>query len=869
MRAFIRRLAATLKRRRLDQELREEIDAHIEARRDALVADGMDEREAAAEARRQFGNVTALAERTREARGFPTIESFAQDVRFGMRLFWRAPLFVLVATLSIAGGVGGGIAVFTIANAIILRPIAGGVDLYRIYTSARSGERFNNNSHADFLDFASATQAFSSMCATEEVRANLEARGAAAMRSGAIVSGDCFRTLGLRPHAGRLIAPGGGPDVVISYALWKRQFGADRSAIGMPIRLSGVEATIVGVAPRGFSGTSLDFSADFWVAPDHFRTLLPAGALQDRRDRRFTVYGTLRDGASREQAEAALAGIASALQQSDPAAWTDAAGAVRRVTVMRETDARFVGAPAGAQAALLLSVAGAIAALVAIACVNLATMLLARGAARRRELTIRLALGATRVRLLRQLATESLLIAASGAAAALLAIAAAIRWFEANRPEGIPAVDLAIDWRVALFAVASAVFATVLFGLAPAMHVVRLAIAEGMKGRAAMIRARWLRAGAREILIVVQVAASVALLVVSAIFARGLSEGAAASPGFASDGIATVGVDLSPIPGSEAALAARIIQAVRSVDAVDTAALVGVLPLTGSSTGYEIQDGGAGRTVDANILSPGYLGIMGIPLRAGRDFADTDRAGSPRVAIASETLARTLWKTTNVVGRTVTMDGNSVEMVGVAADTRYRALNEPYRPLLYLPFAQQPRARFVLHARVRGGGETLAALERAARSVDPRILVDNAVPLGQRLAEIRAPERAAQWLVGAGGAAQFGLVLMSLWALVAYAVERRTQEIGVRVALGATPRAVVNMVVRPAVLLIAIGAILGSAIGVAAATILESNFVGLADVEPGAGVPMIALMGIIAVVAALVPGRRASRVDPVVALRAE
>ena len=236
------------------------------------------------------------------------------------------------------------------------------MDLYRIYTSARSGERFNNNSHADFLDFATATQAFSSMCATEEVRANLEARGAAAMRSGAIVSGDCFRTLGLRPHAGRLIAPGGGPDVVISYALWKRQFGGDRSAIGMPIRLSGVPATIVGVAPRGFSGTSLDFSADFWVAPDHFRTLLPAGALRDRGDRRFTVYGTLRDGASREQAEAALAGIASALQQSDPAAWTDAAGAVRRVTVMRETDARFVGAPAGAQAALLLSVAGAIAA---------------------------------------------------------------------------------------------------------------------------------------------------------------------------------------------------------------------------------------------------------------------------------------------------------------------------------------------------------------------------------------------------------------------------------------------------------------------------------------------------------------------------
>jgi predicted permease len=873
LREFVRRAFALVTRRGLDAELREEIDGHIELRRQALVEAGMDPREAAFEARRMFGNVTTIHEHSRDLWSFSMMQSILQDVRYGARLLRRSPLFTLVAVTSIAFGLGGGLIIFTIANAGIFRPLAGAsADLHRIYTANRGGSIYGGTSYLDHADFASATSIFTSTCAIARVRANVTLRGEGARHEGAIVTPRCFEVLGLSAHAGRLIGqnPSGAPEAVISYALWNRQLGADPAAIGSGILLNGISATIVGVAPRGFHGTSLDGSADFWVGVDGFGPLLPRGAWQSRGYRSFTMYGRLRDGVTSEQAEAALAGVAAGLHRADPQTWSDRSGAARRVTVRRELDSRFADTPGGVTL-ILLSAAGAIAAIVSIACVNLATMLLARGAARTRELTIRLALGASRARILRQLATESFLIAAAGAAAALAAMAAGIRLFEARRPEGIPALDLAIDWRVAMFAVVAAGLATLLFGLAPAAHVVRLAIIEGMKGRIIAARTRWIRLGAREALIVVQVSASVALLLVSTLFARALSAGSAASPGFATAGVAIVSVDLENIEErSQAAAGARVLRAAGSVRDVESPTLARVVPLVGSSMGFDgSMDGVPLQALEGNVIAPGYFATMSIPLRSGRDFSPQDREAAPPVAIASETLARTLWNTTDALGRRLTIDGRTVEIVGVAADTRYRAVNEPFRPVVYLPFDQFPLGRFYIHARIRGGGETLAALDRAARSVDPRIVIDRAQPLAAWLDEMRAPERATHWIGSATGAAQFGLVLMALWALVSYSVERRTAEMGVRLALGATPKSLVQLVLRPALLLIVAGAVLGSAIGLTVGTVLQSEFVGLAALEPAAGLPVIVALAAIAALAAFVPARRVSHVDPIQALRAE
>jgi predicted permease len=798
-----------------------------------------------------------------------TLTSVLQDIRYGVRLLWRAPLFTFVAVASIAGGMTAAIGVFAVTNAIVSRPLTGfGSDVHRVFTSNRGGSAYGSNSFADFQDFA-ASGAFSGTCAVGEVRAGVAARGSSAPRQGSVVSEGCFELLDLRPAQGRLVLRRGAPEVVVSHALWRRALGADPGAIGGTIQINGLPAVVVGVAPPGFHGTSLDHDSSFWVLAGEFRALLPPGTLDDRRNRSLTGFARLRSGMTAGQAQAALAGVAASLGQQEPAAWKDATGAVRRITIMKETDARFATAP-GIVPAMLLSMIGAIGAIVALACVNLATMLLARGAGRTRELTIRLAIGASRRRLLRQLATEAMLIAVLGSAVALGLIAGGFRAFEAFRPEGIPAVDLAIDWRVVLFAAATTAFATILFGLLPGAHVVRLAIAEGMKGHAARIRARWLRAGAREALIVVQVTVSIAILFVSAVFVKGLADGATSSPGFAMEGIATIAADLEPVrAANRPVLADRLMERIRAVPNVDAVSSAAVIPLSGTATHFRVGSGDEAPLVDGNVVSPGYFQMMGMTLRRGRDFTEQDRAGAPLVAIVSETFARNMWKTVDVVGRTFESGTRPLEVVGVVSDIRYRSIGEPYPPLVYVPHNQGERDRFIIHARIRGGGQTLAAMDAAARSIDPRILVDAAVPLAQRLDEVRLPERASQWLAAAAGAAQFSLALMALWGLVAYSVARRTREIGVRVALGATGGSVVKLMVRPAVLLIAAGSGLGSALGVGAATVLQSNFISLAPIEPAAGIPAMVIMAATAIAAAFAPAWRAARIDPNVALRAE
>ena len=866
---LMRRIVAAFRRQRLDQELREEIAAHIDARRDDLIAGGMDERDAATEARRQFGNVTVIAERARDARGLPGLESFVRDLQYGLRLLVRAPLFASIAVLSIAFGLAGALTMFTVVNAMVLRPVtAGAGDVVRVFTSGRDGSRLSSSSFADYRDFARA-RTFEQTCAMDSVRATMTVAGVSRVHEGEVMGGTCFDLLRLRPHAGQLPARLAAGEAVISYALWRRAFAADPAAVGAGVQFNGVPATIVGIAPPGFSGTSLDTSADFWLPAEGFLPLLPPRALDDRRHRSFTIFARLAGGVSAAAAEAELAGIAASLVRIDPQAWTEATGAPRRVTVMKETDARFASSP-GAIPALLGGAAAAIAAIVSIACVNIATLLLARGAARTRELTIRLAIGASRGRLLRQLATESLVIAILGSALALAVVAAGIRIFAAYRPEGVPAVDLAIDWRVVLFAATAASLATILCGLLPAAHLVRLAVAEGLKGRAAAVRTRWLRAGAREALIVVQVTASVALLLASALFTRGLSIGRAASPGFVTEGIMTMAVDLGNAATDARGATRRLIDAIERVAGPGATSVGAVIPLTGTAISAEITDAVFGnRLLDGNVVSPGYLQMLGIALRRGRDFGERDNESSPRVVIVNETLARALWHATDVVGRSFTLDERSVEVIGVAADTRYRAVSQPFPPLFYAPVAQHPRQRFIIHIKAPGGPQAVAAIESAARAVDPRIMIDGAVPIETRLHDVRMAERLAALGGAAGGAIQFALVLMAVWALVAYAVERRTHEIGVRRALGAPERRVIAMLLKPAALLISAGAVLGTGAGWAAAAVLQSEFVGLAPLEPSAGIPAIAAMLIVAVAAAWLPARRAVQVDPIAALRAD
>jgi predicted permease len=809
-------------------------------------------------------------------------ESVIQDVRYGARLLRQSPWFACVGVGSLAMGLGGGIALFTALNAVLFRPLPGrGTDdLYAVYTSNRGGGRYGSSSFADFRSFTSAApQLFAGSCATTNAKGNLSVEGRVQPLAGAVVNGGCLDALGIRPHLGRLLNASDDSDlrgsaaIVISYTLWRRAFGADPSIVGREGLLNGASVVVAGVAEEGFAGISLDGGAEFWAPAQLAPILISPRVLLARTERRFRVYARFNDGVTAQQAAERLSIVAAQLRAEDPEAWTETSGATRTITVVPELDGRFASSQ-GAPEFIAASGLGAIAAVVAMACVNLATMFMARGAARRHELNVRLALGASRARLLRQLATESVLISVAGAAAGAVVVAAGLRIYDAYRPAEMPSFSVALDWRVAVFSIAIAMLAPVLFGLAPGAHALRLAIAEGLKGRPSIVRRGYLRLGSRELLLVTQIAASFALLIAAGLFTRSLVSSTAGTQGGATRLVAVVPVDLNTAARPDASAREnvdRLLQAANRVPNVEASTLAALVPMTGSYVTVlglaEDRPDATPVTMDANIVAPGYFDLLGIASRAGRTFDQRDRERAPLVAIVSESLARRLWDTPAAVGRTIHIDDVPREVIGVVADVPYRSLTDAAHPVVYLPFAQAPRDRIVLHARVKNEGEAIAALGRALRSVDPRIIVGSAISMRQQIEQTKIGGRVAQAVGSVAGLLQLGLALMATWGLVAYAVERRTAEIAIRRALGATEASILQLVMRPSLWLLAIGGPIGCAAGVLSAKALHAEFLGLAPFDATIVAPAVAVLVPVVVCAAWLPARRAIAIEPASALK--
>jgi predicted permease len=805
-----------------------------------------------------------------------------QDIRFGARLLWRSPWFTLVAVVSLAVGLGSSVALFTFVNALLFRPLPGHgtADLYAITTSGYQGSRYSSSSFADFQSYVATSPAlFANTCATARVRGNLAIDGLAQAHPGAVMASGCFDTLRLRPHLGRLLnasdesAAGDASPIVISHSLWQRRFAGEAGAVGRRVAVNGIPAVVVGVAPQGFAGLSLDSSAQFWVAPRLAPALTDPAVLTSRGDRRVRIYVRLSPGVTQSEAAARLAGVAAALRDEDPRAWTAADGSTRIVSILPELEARFAQGGASERAAIALAAFGAIAAIVAIACVNLATMVMARGAGRTRELNVRLALGASRRRLLRQLATESLLISSAAALAGVAVVAGALKLFDLYRPFEVPAFNLAVDWRTTVFAAALAIAAPVLFGLAPGAHALRLAIAEGIKGRIVSARRRWLPAGPREVLMVVQVAVSFALVIMTTLFLHAARPGTETPEFLAARQISVVPIDFGSAEYTDAearALTNRLLQAMQTVPGVVTPTAVGLIPLTGSNMGFQARmvdrPDADDLVLDSNVVAPGYFELNGISRLAGRTFDARDRYGAPPVAMVSESLGRKLWGAAPPVGRQLRTGDDVREIVGVVADTPYRSLDGP-QPVLYVPLDQSPRTgRFLLQARL-AGGDTSRELERTLRTVDPRILIGSPAPLTEFTQQLLAPERIGQSMAGVAGVLQLGLALMAIWGLVAYAVERRTGEVAIRRALGATENSIVGLMMRPSLWLLAVGTVIGCGAGIGAAGVLHAEFTGLAPIQFVVAAPAALLLVIVVAIAAWLPARRAASIEPASALK--
>lgn len=815
------------------------------------------------------------------------LDLLRQDVRYAIRALGRSPLFALVSVLSIAIGVGATTGIVTIANAFLLRPPPGVGHPERVVSvgSTREGRGFDNFSYPNFADYRASARSLSGLAA---IRFDPQAASLAGPSGGEPVhmsaaSGNFFEVLEARPALGRFFtldedrAPGASPVVVLSHRFWTRRFEADSSIVGKAIVLNGSPFTVLGVAAERFQGPFV-LAPDLWV-PLTASTLLgaSAGDFESRRAVWLMGIGRLAPDVGIGQAQAELSAIAARLAQQYPSENESRGLAVMPASLfpgeLRPMIAAFLG--------LLLAVAGLV---LVIASTNVAGMLLARASARRREIAVRLALGASRGQLVMQLVVESLLMfAAAGAAGLLLA-----RWLVSGLMALVPrlpvplAVDVQLDWRVLAFALLVSLVTGLLAGVVPALQSTRPDLVPALKsdtGGTATRQRQRLRSG----LLVAQIAFSMLLLVVGGLFARTLARARSIDPGFDPRGVYVASLDLGLANHDSASggrAAATIVERARAIPGVRSAALSTMLPLDGGGLGLGgIEVAGreppAGREggwrEDWNVVTPGYFATMGIPLVRGRDFAESDRAGAGDVAILNEALAAALFPGQDPVGRTLTNDGRVVTVIGVARNAKYRSLGEPQRNFIYVPLAQRYMGRTNLLVKMTAGAaaSVAAPVRRLVQDVDARLPILRQQTMEEQTATSLFPQRVALYVSGGLGTVALLLALLGIYGVTAFSVSQRTREIGVRVALGAQRSHVLGLVLRQGVVLAAVGVLVGSLAAFGATRLIANLLYGVPPTDIVAFGGAAIALGLAAVAASWIPARRAAGVDPIIALRSE
>jgi macrolide transport system ATP-binding/permease protein len=819
----------------------------------------------------------------REGRGVAGIWG---DLRFGARMLRRAPGFTVTAALTIALGIGANTTIFSILNALLLRPLPGTVRSNELVLLGRTqqGQGFDTFSYPDFLDYRAGSRTLSAVVATTVIPAHVSTGGASERVRAELVTGDYFATLGTHASLGRLLiaadADDGAPPVaVLSHGAWQSRFGADRTIVGRNVRINGAPYTVVGVAEERFNGVRLSGVVDVFLPMTTAMALLPdAGGMRDQRGAVWlNLFGRLAPRSSLAQAQAELSTIATALATRFP---ETNKGRGLRVSpgLGLEPSTR------GDIAKFMTILVGVVGLVLLIACANVANLLLARGSARARELAVRASLGASRSRLVRQLLAEGFLLAVLGGAAGFalgvwsLRLALRLPVF-AN---SFGALAVGIDPRVVTFGAAAMVLSGLLFALPPAFRTSRVDLVTALKlgtPGSGDIRSR-LRGG----LVVAQLALSLVLLVAAGLFVRTLQALYRIEPGFDTGRVLVATVDPG-MQGYDEARMTRLFeefqQRVRAVPGVERAAMGFIVPLGGGGWDSRVYPfdvkptpDDPGIKSDINAVFPGYFETLGMRLLNGRDFTAGDRPGGPAVAVVNEALAEELWPGGNALGQRFRLGrgGNEVlEVVGVVRTARYRSLVEPPRPFLYRPFSQAFRASMTMHVRVASGDPyvVLPAVRRALDEIDRDLPLSRVQTLEQRLSESVGAQRTAATLVGTYGLLALVLAAVGLYGSMAYSVSRRTREMGVRMALGAHTSDVRRHVLLQALRIAALGVVIGLIAAVPATRFVRSQLVGVEPDDPVTLTGVIAVLVAAAVAAAYVPARRATRVDPVVALRSE
>ena len=906
VRVWFARLGGLFGKERRDRELAEEFESHVQMHIEDNLRSGMAPEEARRQAVLKLGGIEQTKESYRERRGLAWLESLLQDVRFGLRMLRKNPGFTTVAVLILALGIGANTAIFSLTDQVLLRalPVRNPDQLailrapgYKTGHVSSGGDDAASFSYPMYKDLRDRAPAFSGLLARYGLSLNAAANGETDRAVGELISGNYFEVLGVKPALGRVLspddetAPGANPVAVLSYGYWTRHFGSDTGIVNKPLTLNGASLTVVGVAQAGFSGVQIGRSTDVFI-PVTMKALLTPGwdGLAAPDDAWLDIIGRLKAGFTPRTAEAANAPTFHAIEESElpflkmqPGGREEQEYLARRIELTTGAHGRPIIQSTAATP--LLALQAMVGLILLIVCANLAGLLVARGEARQREMAVRLALGAAHLRLVRQLLTESLLLALAGGAAGALFAVWALEALAGSLREGfgVMGLEMRLDGRVFAFTVATSFLTVTLFGLGPALRATRTNLQATLKSRGASVSSGKFGVQLRKVLMVSQVALSAILLVSAGYFARSLANLERQDLGVRVDHV--VQFSIAPFlnrytPRETVALFDQLRQAIVALPGVRGVGVATVPLFQDADWSSNVTVPGYAPDEDAyafrNAVGPGYFSAMGIPLLAGREFRDGDTATSPKVVVINQEMAHRYFAGRNPIGTHILWGHHSsvqpdIEIVGVVQNSKHDDLRDRTHPFVYEPYAQsvsvEPATFYV-----RTNRAPLALAETLRRMV--RAFDSNLPVFGERTLQEQAdlsiyPDRLLTFFSLCFGSLAALLAATGLYGVLVYMVAQRTPEIGIRIALGASRRDIASLILRDVLWISATGLGIGLVAAFAFGMLIQSRLYGVKASDPLVFFAAALLVAGVASLAAWLPIQRVMRVEPMVALRYE
>ncbi|HZH90555.1 MAG TPA: ABC transporter permease [Pyrinomonadaceae bacterium] len=810
------------------------------------------------------------------------MNTFGQDIRYGFRMLWKSPGFMLVTVLALALGIGANTAIFSVVNMVLLRPLPFERPEQLMIVQGRNerdGSISDEHSYPNYVDLRDASGSFAHVAAYSPTTAFITGGDEPERVRGLVASADLFPLLGVQPALGRVYTrdedkPGGRRLVVLSYGLWQRRFGSDPKIVGQEIPLGSSPSLVLGVMPQGFKYPLGGDGYEFWMP---LASTASARDLTGRGRVFLSVIARLKAGVAVEQAEAEGDTIARRLAMQYPETNAGQDYALKPLHENLVGDLR----PA------LLVLLGAVGCVLLIACANVANLLLARAAGRQKEISIRTALGASRWRIVRQLLTESLLLAVMGGTLGLLIAMWGIDLLLAASPSDLPRLnEITLDARAVGFTIATTLLTAIIFGLAPALQTSKTDLNDALKDGGRGSSEGGARNKLRGALVVAEVAMSLVLLVGAGLLAQSFLRLLNVTPGFDPERVMTLDLAMTgrkyPDHAQRITLLQNLLQRASTLPGVEAVGVVNPLPLNGNFDAYGFDISGRAPaapgeepSADRRVITPDYFRAMSIPLQKGRPFSERDVRDATPVVVINETFARRYFADADPLGQRIVFtdapDAPAREVVGVAADVRHAGLDAPAGLEYYVPFHQAPAVRVTLVARTTAGdpASITPALRGLVREIDKDLPLWNVRTMNSLLSESVARRRFNMTLLGIFALVALLLASLGIYGVMSYLVTQRTHEIGIRLALGAQPADVLKMVLKQGMLLVACGIALGLVCAFALTRSMSSLLYGVSASDPRTFGLISLLLVVVAFAANYIPARRATKVDPMVALRYE